>query len=1088
MISRLALNRSGAHGLEKWDQPPGAVEAMTSWLISRAMAARVFVLLLAAVLVVLGGLQARQARSDVLPEFSPPYVEVQTEALGLSAEEVEQLITAPMENLLLNGVAFLDGIRSESVNGLSSITLIFERGTDLLEARQVVQERLTQQGLLAHLTEPPVIVQPLSSSSRVLVVGFGSGEVSPIQMSVLARWTIRPRLLGVPGVANVSIFGQRERQLQVQVNPKRLADQGVTLQQVINTTGNALWVSPLTYLNASAPGTGGFIDTPGSRLEIRHVSPIVSPEDLQKVVLEREAGSSQAAGKTLGDVARVVEDHQPLIGDAVVDDGPGLVMVVEKFPGSNTVEVTKGIEKALNDLQPGLKGISVDTNLFRPATFVEQARDNYLFTLGLGLLVALLALVLFLLHLRATLIAVVSTTVSLLTTVLLLDLLDLSLNSMVLAGLALATAVVVQDAVVDVEQVVRRLRRRPGADLAPMSVIHDASLEMRRAMGFATAIVLVALLPSLVLDPLSEAFYRPTLLAFAVATVTSMVVALTVTPALCSALLRGGPAAAPRGAQWLERTVARLSRSAVHAVRPVLALLALGILAGALLVPFLHASGQPGLLPRFKESDLVVTWRGDPGISREGMTTIAAELGADLRELPGVRTVGGHVGRAVLSDRVSDIGEGELWVGIDPEADYGDTVADVSGVIDSYEGAPVELRSYFSDRIEEGGALLSDTDRGGVSTRDDEVVVRIYGEELPKLVQQSEAIKGNLSAIDDVTDIRVEKPPVGPNLEVEVDLEAAKRHGLKPGDVRRAATTLANGLKVGSLFEEQKVFDVIVNGTRAYFADPGLVGDLLIDTPDGGTVRLDQVADVRQGTSYSLINRESVSRRLDLVATVTGDRDDAVKQIEAALAKVDFPLEYHAEVIGDSSRQLDVGRLLLFGGCALVTIVLLLQAAVRSWRVTAAVLATVLFSMVGGVVAAVVAGGEVTIGVVLGFVVVLALAVRNLLALVSHYHALRAVQDVPFGAELTTRGAAERGVPTVLSGVLVAAVLLPVAIAGTRPGLEIIHPMALVVLGGAVTATLAPLLLFPTLYLHWGEHRDPDVLDEVPVAPATAQV
>ncbi len=1060
---------------------------MTSWLISRAMAGRVFVLLLAGVLVVLGVMQVRQAQSDVLPEFSPPYVEVQTEALGLPAEEVEQLITAPMENLLLNGVAFLDGIRSESVNGLSSITLIFEPGTDLLEARQVVQERLTQQGLLAHLTEPPVIVQPLSSSSRVLVVGFSSEQVSPIQMSVLARWTIRPRLLGVPGVANVSIFGQRERQLQVQVNPKRLKGQGVTLQQVINTTGNALWVSPLTYLNASAPGTGGFVDSPGSRLEIRHVSPIASPADLEKVALEPVPGS-KAPRKTLGDIATVTEDHQPLIGDAVVDDGPGLVMVVEKFPGANTVEVTKGIEGALSGLQPGLTGISVDTTLFRPATFVERAKDNYVVTLGLGLLLALLALVLFLLHLRATLVAVVSTVVSLLASVVVLDLLDLGLNSMVLAGLALATAVVVQDALVDVDQVVRRLRRRPGADLAPMSVIHDASLEMRRAMGFATAIVLVALLPSLVLDPLSEAFYRPTLLAFAVATVTSMVVALTVTPALCSVLLRRGPVAPPRGAQWLEGSIAKVSRRTVLATRPVLAVLVLGILAGALLVPFLHASEEPGLLPRFKESDLVVTWRGDPGVSRTSMTTIAAELGADLRAVPGVRNVGGHVGRAVLSDKVNNIGEGELWVGIHPEADYEDTVAAVRDVIDSYEGAPVELRSYFSDRIEAGGALLSDSDRGRVAVGDDEVVVRVYGEELPTLIEQSEAIQRSLSTIEDVTDVQVERPPVGPNLEVEVDLEAAKRHGLKPGDVRRAATTLANGLKVGSLFEEQKVFDVIVNGTRAYFADPRLVGGLLIDTPDGGTVRLDRVANVRQGTSYSLINRESVSRRLDLVVTVTGDRGDAVKQVEAALAKVEFPLEYHAEVIGDSPHQLDAGRLLLLGGCALAAVVLLLQAAVRSWRVTAAVLVTVVFSLVGGVVAAVLAGGELSIGTVLGFVVVLALAVRNLLALVSYYHALRAVQDVPFGAELTTRGAAERAVPTVLSGVLVAALLLPVAIAGTRPGLEIIHPMALVVLGGAVTATLAPLLLFPALYLRWGEHRDPDVLDEVPVAPATAQV
>jgi Cu/Ag efflux pump CusA len=291
---------------------------------------------------------------------------------------------------------------------------------------------------------------------------------------------------------------------------------------------------------------------------------------------------------------------------------------------------------------------------------------------------------------------------------------------------------------------------------------------------------------------------------------------------------------------------------------------------------------------------------------------------------------------------------------------------------------------------------------------------------------------------------------------------------------------------VGSLFEEQKVFDVIVNGTRSYFEDPDRIGDLLIDVPDGGTVRLDVVADVRQGTSFSVINRESVSRRLDLVATVSGDQADATAAIENALDGVDFPLEYHAEVIGESQHAVDVGRLLLVGGCALIAGVLLLQGAVRSWRMTAAALAVLGCSMLGGVVAAL-AVGDLTIGTVFGFVGVLALAVRNLLGLVSSYHGLRDIEDQPFGAELAVHGVAERSVPTVLSGAVVAAILLPVVIAGSRPGLEIIHPMAIVVVAGAVTATLAPLLLYPALYLRWGEHHDPDVLDEELVAPTVVR-
>ena len=790
---------------------------------------------------------------------------------------------------------------------------------------------------------------------------------------------------------------------------------------------------------------------------------------------------------TLGDVARVTEDHQPLIGDAVVDDGPGLVMVVEKFPGANTVEVTEGIEAALDTLQPGLQGISVDTSLFRQATYVDQARDNYVLTLGLGLLLALVLIVLFLMQVRATLIAVVSTVVSLSTAVVVLDLLGMGLDSMVLAGLALATTLVVVEAVVDVEHVVRRLRESPGPDAARVSVI-EAALEMRRAMGFATAIVLVSLVPLLVLDPLSVALYRPALVAFAVAMLTSMAVALTVTPALCSVLLRGGTSTEPRGSRWLERTVAKLSRRSVPAVGPALAVLALGVVAGAIVLPFLHASDQPGSLPRFKESHLVVAWRGDPGVSRTGMTTIASELGAELRAVPGVKNVGGHVGRAVLSDRVNGIGAGELWVEIDPGADYAETVADIRAVAEGYDGATAEVRSYYSDRLEAVGALISDTDRGRVAAQDDEVVVRIYGEELSVLTEQAEAIQSSVSAIGDVDDVRVELPPVEPNLEVKVDLAAARLHGLKPGDIRRTATTLANGLKVGSLFEEQKVFDVIVNGRRDYFEDPGRIGELLIDTPEGGTVSLDEVADVEQGESFSVINRESVSRRLDLVATVSGDRADVAAQIEAAVAEIAFPLEYHAEVIWDSQHAVDRGRLLLFGGCALIAVVLLLQAGMRSWKMTAAALAVMAFSMVGGLVAVALAGGEMTIGAVLGFVVVLALAVRNLLALVSRYRALREGQDHPFGTDLAIRGSVERAVPVVLSGAVATAVLLPVLIAGSQPGLEIIHPMALVVVGGAVTATLGPLLLFPALYLRWGERRDADVLEDDLVAPVAVPV
>ncbi|HXD12051.1 MAG TPA: efflux RND transporter permease subunit, partial [Anaerolineales bacterium] len=324
------------------------------------------VLTVAIALMAFGVTKLRGMPVDILPEFSPPYVEIQTEALGLSAKEVELMITVPMEQDLLAGVAWLDVVRSESVPGLSSVLVYFEPGTDLFRARQMVAERIAQSAVgLPHVSKPPTMIQPLSSASRFMIVGLSSQDLSLIDMSVLARWTIAPRLMGVPGVAHVAIWGNRDRQLQVLVDPVKLQEKGVTLDQIVETTGNALWVSPLTFLEASSPGSGGFIDTPNQRLTVWHVLPISSPEELAKVPIEG------TEGLFLGDVTNVVEDHQPLIGDAVINDGSSLLLVVEKLPEANTLEVTRDVEQALAALQPGMPGINFDATLFRPTAYIE---------------------------------------------------------------------------------------------------------------------------------------------------------------------------------------------------------------------------------------------------------------------------------------------------------------------------------------------------------------------------------------------------------------------------------------------------------------------------------------------------------------------------------------------------------------------------------------------------------------------------------------------------------------------------------------------------------------------------------------------
>src|SRR5215210_1481060 len=416
---------------------------MIGAIVRSSLRFRLLVLGIAAGVMVVGIGQLRSAPLDVLPEFTPPYAEVQTEAPGLSAQEVEQLVTVPLEADLLNGVQGVDVIRSQSVPGLSSITLVFEPGTDTYRARQLVQERLTQAHALPNVSQPPTLLQPLSSSSRVLMIGLSSDRISPIEQSVLAKWTIRPQLMGVPGVANISIWGMRDQQLQVQVDPNRLRKSRVTLSQIVSTTGNAQVVSPLTYLEASTPGTGGFIETPQQRLQVRNVvEKIADPKELGKVPVEGTGGKLR-----LGQVTDIKVDHQPLIGDAVVGGGDGLMLVVEKFPGANTREVTEGVEDALEDLSPGLSGVSTDASVFRPADYLDDALGNVRTAALIGAALLVLALVAILRRWRAIVVAIAAVAVSLVTAALVLDALGETFNAITFAGLATAIAVVVGDAV-----------------------------------------------------------------------------------------------------------------------------------------------------------------------------------------------------------------------------------------------------------------------------------------------------------------------------------------------------------------------------------------------------------------------------------------------------------------------------------------------------------------------------------------------------------------------------------------------------------------------------------------------------------------
>jgi CzcA family heavy metal efflux pump len=1027
---------------------------MMRWIVGSSLKFRLLVLAAAAATLAVGVTQLRNMPVDVLPEYVPPTVEVQTEALGLSAAEVEQLVTVPLEADLLNGVAFLKDIRSESIAGLSRILLVFEPGTDLYRARQVVGERVAEAHVaMSGVSRPTQMLQPLSSTNRVMMVSLSTEKLSPIQMSVLARWTIVPRLTGVPGVANVSIWGHRDRQLQIQVDPEQLRDRNVTLGQVVETAGNSLWVSPLSFVEASTPGTGGFIDTPNQRLGVQHISPLVTPEDLSRVRLEG------AKDLRLGDVANVVEGHQPLIGDAVVNDGEGLLLMIEKFPEANALDVTEGVEDAISAMQPGLGGVEFDTSVYQPASYIDESIDNVVLVAIIAAALLVLLFGGFLFGWRPALVALVTVPLALVAGTLVLYALGETMNSLVLAGLVAALILVVHEAIVGAENIARRLReqRKAGDAGSTMAAILDATLEVRSAALYGALIVAVAVVPLVFLEGMAGAFFPPIAIAFLVALGASMLVALSVTPAL-SLLLASKE---PRGRRE-SPAVAWLGRPYTQALgwivgRPRLVLLAAGaiVVAGAVAVPFLGSS----LLPTFKERELLVRWQGAPGTSLPEMNRITTLASRELRSIEGVQNVGADVGRAVTSDQAVGTNAAELWVSIDPDADYDQTVDAVESVVEGYPGLAGSVQTFSNERVSEA-----------LSGTENDVSVRVYGEDLGVLRSKANEIRHAVAGIDGLVDERVELPAAEPTLEVEVDLLAAQRYRVKPGDVRRAAATLVSGIGVGSLFEQQKVFDVVVWGTPETRSSLTSVRRLLIETPGGGHVRLGQVADVRIAPNPAVIERHAVSRYVDLVGNVEGrSRAAVVGDIREALAGISFPLEFHPEVLASDGQP--AGRLIALGIAAALAMFLLLQAAFGAWRRAALAFLTLPVAVAGGVLAILIEGGPLSFGSYLGLLAVLGLAARNSVLLIGHYRRLEQPNGNSFGREVVLQGARERLAPILMTGLAAVLVLVPVLVLGGRPGLEVLYPMAIVVLGGAVTATFLNLFVVPALYLRVGLAR-----------------
>jgi CzcA family heavy metal efflux pump len=986
------------------------------------------------------------ARFDVFPDFAPPHVLVQTEAPGLDAQQVEALVTRPLEQLLA-GTEDVKTVRSTSSQGLSAIQVVFNSRGDPYRQRQVITERLAEAaGILPAGVGPPLL-SPLSSSMEYLVhFGFTSDRLTPVALRGMVRWVIVPQLLAVPGVAQAQLFGGAERERQVSVDPQKLVAYGLTLDDVFSAARRA------TELIG-----GGYIETPSQRIVLRAQAPGATSQELSQAVLAMHDGLPIR----LGDVAAVRDAAAPRFGDAIIGDQPGILVETSTQYGANTLTVTRALEQRLNQLAPALKkeGVIYHPALLRPASFIESALVRLRASLLIGAVLVVLLLLATLRDWRGALISFSSIPLSLLATVWILEMFGLSLNTMSIGGLVVALGVVVDDAVIDVENITRRRRNAgaAGAELDTRQLFVGASLEVRLPVFYATAAVAVAFLPIVMLTGIQGTFFRPLSVAFLLAVGISLIVAMSATPALCAVLMRKHKP--PAEARFLltckrfqRRTIERLYRHP----RAVLAVLLGTGLAGAVLLPLF---GQR-LLPDFRENYLIAHASLRPGIALHETTRVGEQITQRLQAIPGVESVAEQIGRAENGQDPDAPNKSEFEIQINPAKGYtpNQIEAAIRKVFAAFPNQLTEIYSVLAERI--GETLSGETSPFFVS---------VFGTDLDTDDAVATRIATVLQKLPDAGEVRLQVPPREPELHVQLRPERLALYGLQPSEVLQTVNAAYHGTIVGELAQSDRSIPVAVRIAGAG-ASPRAVGALLLRSPDGAVVPLSAVATLAMESGRSLIDHEDGLRRQVVTANpTTSDQTgfaDAARR--AIAAQVKLPSGVYLRYGGEAEAQVAAAhQLYLHAAAALVLIVLLMALAFGHARHVVLVLLVLPSTLIGGVAATAITGGTLSLGAMVGFVALFGMAARNTILLVSHYDHLVRAEGQTWGLAAALRGSEERLTPVLLTALMTALALLPVAIQLHQPGHEIEGPMAVVILGGLVSSTVVSLLLVPPLAARW---------------------
>lgn len=1021
---------------------------MLNKIIRFSLHNRLIVLVAAVALIILGGFTAHNTEVDVFPDLNAPTVVVMTEAKGMAAEEVEQLVTFPIETAV-NGATGVRRVRSSSTAGFSVVWVEFDWSTDIYIARQIVSEKLSAMANeLPDNVGTPTLGPQSSILGEVLIVGLTADSTSMLDLRTLADWTIRPRLLSISGVAQVSVLGGDIKEYQILIHPQKMKHFGVSLSDVLNAT---------TGMNQNT--NGGTIYEYCNEYIIRGLVSSDNIEDIGDAVVK----STNNIPVTLADIAEVkVGPQTPRLGVASEKGKPAVLMTVTKQPNTGTIELTEKLEDALKDLQKNLPSdINVSTDVFRQSRFIESSIDNVKTSLYEGAIFVVIVLFLFLANTRTTVISLITLPVSLLVSILVMHYMNLSINTMSLGGLAIAIGSLVDDAIVDVENVWKHLRenrqlpenlRKPTRE-----VVFNASKEVRMPILNSTLIIIASFVPLFYLSGMEGRMLIPLGIAFIVALLASTIVALTLTPVLCSYLLsnKNGSGKEDREAfmaTWLKKHYHTALLWALANKKSVLGgSVALFIVAVCMFFTLGHS-----FLPSFNEGSFTINVSSMPGISLEESDKIGKRAEELLLSIPEIKTVARKTGRAELDEHALGVNVSEIEAPFElTDRTHKEVLDDIRHRLSAISGANIEIGQPISHRID---AMLSGTQAS--------IAIKLFGDDLNKMFAIGNRIKDEIATVDGIADLNVEQQIERPELTISPKRKLLAKHGITLADFNSFVSVNLGGETVSQVYEDKKSFNLVVRAADSDRGSMERIKDLMIDTPDGGKIPLTEVAEVKSTTGPNTINRENVKRKIVVSANASGrDLRSVVNDIQARIDNnIKLPEGYHIEYGGQFESEQSASRtLMLASAVSIVIMFLLLYLQFRNALESGVILLNLPLALIGGVFALCLTTGEVSIPAIIGFISLFGIATRNGMLLISRYNTLQREEGLSL-KESIMKGSLDRLNPIVMTALCSALALIPLALRGDLPGNEIQSPMAKVILGGLLTSTFLNAFIVPIIY------------------------